>query len=145
MKILKEIQKICNGIEYSRHVPDDAVKLAKENNCVIIVGGSDDLIYCYGADCYLTSYCEHGYGWDGNTLQNISDKKLEDEANQLGLMIWWCGEIESDGLKLENYDVDKMGAFSYTVKEGIKSLDFKVVEGDDIYCAGKVIQLPNDF
>ena len=145
MKILEKIKTICNGIQYSRDVPEEAKKLAKENNIIIVVGGSDDLMYCYGAECYLTDYCEHGYGLDGDTLKDISDKKLQKEAKQLGLMIWWCGEIEDAGLKIDNYSITKNGAFSYSVNDNIKSLDFKVMEEDDVYCTGKIIQLPNDF
>tara|TARA_R110002012_G_C11297468_1_gene572860 strand:- start:5 stop:460 length:456 start_codon:yes stop_codon:yes gene_type:complete len=146
MNKLEEIKAICEGIEYSRDVPNEAKELAKENNIVIIVGGSDDLMYCYGAECYLTDYCEHGYGWDGDTLKDISDKQLEKEAGQLGLMIWWCGEIVDAGLKIENYDTDQNGAFSYSVKDGIEALDFKVVEYDnDVYCTGKIIKLPDYF
>lgn len=145
MKKLEQIKEICNGIEYSRDVPEDAKKLAKENNIIIIVGGSDDLMYCYGADSYLTDYCEHGYGWDGDTLKDISDKKLEKEAKQLGLMIWWCGEIEDVKLEIEGYNTTKSGAFSYSVNSNIESLDFKVMEDDDVYCTGKIIQLPDNF
>lgn len=146
MKAIKAIKAICDGIEYSRHVPKKAEELAKKNNIVIIVGGSDDLMYCYGAECYLTDYCEHSYGWDGDTLKGISDKQLEKEAEQLGLMIWWCGEIKDAKLKIENYDIDKNGAFSYSVKEGIEALDFKVMEDEnDVYCTGKIIKLPDTF
>ncbi len=142
---LQEIKNICEGIEYDRNVPGDAKKIAEENNIVIIVGGSDDLMYCYGAKSYLTDYCEHGYGWDGDTLKDIDDKQLEKEAEQLGLMIYWCGEIKYSKYSIDNYSLDEMGAFSYSVKEGIESLDFKVMEDDDVYCTGKIIQLPSDF
>ena len=145
MKILNEIKEICNGIQYSRDIPEEAKKLAKENNIIVIVGGSDDLMYCYGADSYLANEREHSYGWDGDTLENISDKKLKKEAKQLGLKIWWCGTIEDAGLEIENYDTDKSGAFSYSVNEDIKALDFLVMEDDDVYCTGKIIQLPKDF
>lgn len=143
--ILEKIKAICDGIQYSRYVPIEAEQLAKENNCIIIVGGSDDLMCCYGADCYLTHECEHSYGWDGDTLKGISDKKLKKEAKQLGLMIWWCGEIKDAGLKIEGYDTDVSGAFSYSVNKNIESLDFKVVEEDYIYCTGKIIKLPKGF
>ena len=145
MNKLEEIKAICDGIEYSRDVPNEAKELAKENNIVIIVGGSDDLMYCYGAECYLTDHCEHSYGWDGDTLKDISDKQLEKEAEQLGLMIWWCGKIEDTGLKIEGYDTEKSGAFSYSVKDGIEALDFKVMEDNDVYCTGKIIKLPDGF
>ena len=142
---LEKIKSICDGIEYSRDVPNEAKEIAKENNIVIIVGGSDDLMYCYGAESYLTNYCEHSYGWDGDTLENISDKKLENEARQLGLKIWWCGVIEDAYLRMPGYSTDKSGAFSYTVNENIESLDFKVMEEDSVYCTGKIIQLPDNF
>lgn len=146
MEILNRIKELCDRIQYSRHIPEDAEKLAKENNVVVIVGGSDDLMYCYGADSYLTEYCEHSYGWDGEDLTKIKgDKKLKKEAKQLGLKIWWCGEIENQGLKIENYDTEKSGAFSYSVNENIQSLDFLVMEDEDVYCTGKIIQLPVGF
>ncbi len=143
--VLKEIKSICDGIEYSRNVPEEAKKIAKQNNVVIIVGGSDDVMYCYGAKCYLTDSREHSYGWDGDTLQGIGDSFLEAEARQLGLMIWWCGQIYGTGLKIDGYDEDQSGAFSYTVNEDIESIDFKVMEDDYVYCTGKIIQLPDSF
>ncbi|WP_236611393.1 hypothetical protein, partial [Riemerella anatipestifer] len=145
MEVLDKIKQMCDGIEYSRDVPEEAKKLAKENNIIIIVGGSDDLMYCYGAECYLTEYIEHPYGWDGDTLQGIEDDELEFEASQLGLMIWWCGEILDAGLKKEGYSVDESGAFSYSVKKGIDFREFKVLENDHVYCTGIIIQLPDNF
>jgi len=146
MEKLQEIKNICEGIEYRRDVPDEAKKLAEENNIVIIVGGSDDLMYCYGAKSYLTDYCEHCEGWDGCDLaKDASDKELKAEAKQLGLKIFWCGSIKDTGEKIDGYDVEKSGAFSYTVNEDIESLDFKVLEDDSVYCTGKIIQLPSDF
>lgn len=147
MKVLEEIKVICDGILYNRDVPEEAKKLAKENNIVIIVGGSDDLMYCYGSECYLTDMCEHGYGWDGCDLTKIKgEKKLKKEAKQLGLKIWWCGFITKTGETIKDYDTAKSGAFSYTVNEDIKAMDFKVMEDNkDIYCTGKIIQLPYNF
>lgn len=146
MEILNKIKELCDGIEYTRHIPKEAEQLAKENNIVVIVGGSDDLMYCYGADCYLTEEQEHSYGWDGEDLSKIKgDKNLKKEAQQLGLKIWWCGEIENQGLKIEGYNTEKSGAFSYSVNENIQSLDFLVMEDEDVYCTGKIILLPDGF
>jgi len=103
MNVLEKIKAICDGIKYSRHVPKEAEEMAKENNVIIIVGGGDELMYCYGAKCYLTARREHSYGWDGDTLKDISDKQLQKEASELGLMIWWCGEIKDAGLKIKDY------------------------------------------
>ncbi len=148
------INKICelvNGTTYTRTVPKEAIKLAKENGYIIIVGGSDDLMYCFGAECYMTDCEEHSYGWDGDTLTNIEDKKLEAEAKQLGLEIYWCGEIiKGDKVvkKIDNYDTEKQGAFSYKVKEEIKYKNFIVYEDEkknEIYCTGIIIELPKKF
>lgn len=146
MNVLEQIKNICDGIEYSRDIPEEAKKLAKENNIVVIVGGSDDLMYAYGADSYLTDYCEHGEGWDGCDLaKHASDKQLRKEAKQLGLKIFWCGSIAKTGETIEGYNTDESGAFSYKVNDDIKHLNFKVMEDDEVYCTGIIIQLPEDF
>jgi len=147
--MIQKLYKLLNGIEYTRDVPEEAKQIAKENGFVIIVGGSDDLMYCYGADSYLTDYIEHGYGWDGDTLISIDDEQLESEASQLGLEIYWCGKIaDSEGKEIIGYDTEKSGAFSYKVREGIESKDFIVYENDEkdeVYCTGIIIELPVDF
>lgn len=147
--ILKQIQGICEGIGYSRHIPIEAENLARENGIVVIVGGSDDLMYCYGAESYLTNYCEHSAGWDGEDLTQSYDKKLKKEAKQLGLKIWWCGEIEDTGEIKENYSTEQSGAFSYSVNAEIEHLEFTVCENEkdysDIYCTGIIIKLPENF
>lgn len=149
MDNLKRLKEICNNIPYTRHIPKEAEQLAKENNIIIIVGGSDDLMYAYGAECYLTDMCEHGEGWDGCDLtKDASDIELLEESKQLGLKIFWCGEIDSTGEKIKDYSIEEMGSFSYTVADNIKSLDFKVLEdrnSDEVYCTGKIIELPDGF
>ncbi len=150
MKHLKEIKELCDGIEYSRHIPAKAKQLAKDNNCVVIVGGSDDLMYCYGAESYLTDYCEHSVGWDGEdlTLSDAIKPELQKEAKQLGLKIFWCGSIKHTGESIKGYNTDKQGAFSYQVKDDIEFEDFIVKEDDDkedVYCTGIIIQLPQNF
>ena len=149
MNILEKIKSICDGIEYSRHIPEEAEKLAKENGVIVIVGGSDDLMYAYGAESYLAWGCEHSEGWDGCDLaQHAYDEELKDEAKQLGLKIFWCGEIKKTGEKIKGYNVDESGAFSYKVNSDIESLDFKVMERngeDEVYCTGIIIKLPDNF
>jgi len=144
--MLKKIQEICEGIEYRRDIPKEAVKLAKGNNIVVIVGGSDDLMYCYGAKSFLTDNEEHSEGWDGCDLtKDASEPELLKEAKQLGLKIFWCGSIENTGETIKDYDIDKSGAFSYQVAENIKHLEFKVMEDKSVYCTGIIIQLPDNF
>ena len=149
MKTIQKLKELCDGIEYSRNIPQEAKQLAKEEGYIIIVGGSDDLMYVYGADCYMTEERELPYGWDGDDLTDIDDKKLEKEASQLGLMIYWCGSIDRSDHVIVGYDVNKSGAFSYTVNDDIESEDFIVnetfEEGSDVYCTGKIIKLPEGF
>lgn len=152
MEIIEQLYSLCNNIEYSRDIPNQAKKLAADNGFIVIVGGSDDLMYCYGAESYMTDYCEHGYGWDGETFESISDKKLQNEANQLGLKIWWCGKIfnrnEDVIAERSNYDQHKMGAFSYTVNSEIQHKEFTVLERGDtgeVYCTGIIVKLPESF
>lgn len=146
MNILEEIKQICNDCEYDRDVPELAKKLAKENGCIIIVGGSDDLMYAYGSDSFLTDYCEHSEGWDGCDLtKHASDIQLKEEAKQLGLKIFWCGYIAKTGEKIEGYNSDEMGAFSYVVNNDIEHMNFRVMEDDDVYCTGIIIKLPDGF
>jgi hypothetical protein len=143
-----EIFQICNGITYNREVPKEAIEIAKNNNTIIIVGGSDDLMMVYGIDCYMTKLQEHDYGWDGDDLKNIEDKKLEEEATQLGLKIFWSGKILKTNENFPNYDFEKIGSFSYLVKENIEFKNFKVYEDEskeEIYCTGIIIELPNSF
>lgn len=144
--MLNKIHELVDGIVYTRDVPKEAEELAKQTNAVIIVGGSDDLMYCYGSDSYLTDYVEHSYGWDGETFEEIDDKQLEDEANQLGLEIFWCGSNRNG--EIEEYNIEKSGAFSYKVKDGIEFKNFIVYENDkkeEVYCTGIIIELPVDF
>jgi len=153
MTITEEIAKICDGIKYREYdVPKEAKQLAKENNCIIVMGGSDDLMYCYGAECYLTDYEEHSIGWDGDTLIDIEDKQLENEAKQLGLRIYWCGKIEwntkgypKEELSIPNYNIKDNGGFFYKVNQNIEHSYFKVMDENEVYCTGIVIKLPENF
>lgn len=161
MQVLDKIKEICDGIEDFLNIPEEAKKLAKENSIIIVTGTSDFPMYCYGADCYMTEKEEHLYGWDGgDTLQNIDDKQLEAEAEQIGLMIWSDGKIVNTNLKKENYDTLVDGEVSFSVKEGIDFREFKVTSDDvrehyltdnkalwygGITCTGIIIKLPDDF
>jgi len=148
MEILNDLYELCNGIIYSHHVPKEAEQLAKNNGFIIIVGGSDDLMYAYGAESYLTDYIEHGYGLDGNNLEEISDSNLQNEASQLGLKIFWCGRISGSKEEIPNYDINEKGFFCYTVNSNIQSKEFIVYSDSDkkdIYCTGLIIKLPDDF
>ena len=147
MNALEQIYELCNGIGYSRDIPKEAENIARENGIVVIVGGSDDLMYAYGANSYLTDYGEHSEGWDGCDLtKHAGDKQLLKEAKQLGLKIFWCGVIEKTGETISGYDTSKNGAFSYKVADNIEHLDFKVMENEkDVYCTGIIIKLPKNF
>lgn len=145
---MEELFTICNGIEYTRQIPKEAKQYAKENGFIIIVGGSDDLMYCYGSKSYMTDEIELSYGWDGGDFSDTSDEQLRNEAHQLGLKVWWCGEIKKTKEKIDGYDVVNSGAFSYSVKDGIEYKNFIVYEDekhDEVYCTGIIIKMPENF
>ena len=60
--MINKIYELCNNIAYTRSVPDEAIELAHKHGYIILVGGSDDLMYAFGADCWLTKHCEWNYG-----------------------------------------------------------------------------------
>lgn len=147
---IEKCYDLIKSIEYCEDIPKEAIDFAKNNNLIIIMGVSNELMCRYGSKSYLTDYCEHSFGWNGNLLNDISDKKLENEARQLGLEIFWCGEIKNnDGVvikSLPNYSIEKNGKFFYTVKDGINFKNF-IVNDDEtkIYCTGIIIELPKNF
>jgi hypothetical protein len=144
--MINKLFELLNGIEYSRDIPEEAKEMAEKEGYIIILGGSDDLLLCYGAKSWMTEYEEHGYGWDGEDFKNIADKKLQDEANQLGLEIFWNGKNQSN--KIKNYDWEKQGSFSYKVKDEVESKKFIVYEDiktKEVYCTGLIVKLPNNF
>ena len=152
MSVLDKLFEMLNLMKESRNISDEAKELARDNGYVVIIGGSDDLMYAYGAESWLTKYCEHSYGWGGDALVDIGDKLLEGEASQLGLEIFRYGRImnwRTKELVKEDptYSRD-FGTFTYKVKEGIEFKHFLVASYDDpseMYCQGIIIKLPDDF
>ncbi len=148
--MIEKIFELVNGISYTRDIPAEAKSLAKENGYIIIVGGSDDLMYCFGADSYLTDYIEHDVDTDGeNFSKSKCNHNLKSEAKQIGLKVYWNGEIEHTGESIKDYDSTIKGyAFSYQVNSDLEFKEFTVFEDDDqkeIYCTGLIFKLPEYF
>jgi hypothetical protein len=147
---LNKLFELCNGIAYNRSIPDEAEDLAANNGFIVLVGGSDDLMYAYGAKCYLTDQGELSYGWNGFDFSatDLNDSELKRETDILGLKIWWCGKIKHTGEILPWYDTDTKGAFSYSVKEGLLCKEFTVFENvgkPEVYCTGLIVKLPPEM
>ncbi len=145
--MINKIYELCNNIAYTRSVPDEAIELAHKHGYIILVGGGDDLMYAFGADCWLTKHCEWNYGWDGCDFSEQEDlsEELKKETDILGLKIWWCGKIKHTRRCIPDYDTEKKGAFSYTVRPEIESKEFTVLEklGEpEVYCTGLIVKLP---
>jgi len=70
-KIIDKLFDICNGIVEERDIPASAKALAKKHGYIIVVGGSDDLFYVFGAKCYMTERIEHSYGFSGDSLDDL--------------------------------------------------------------------------
>lgn len=152
--MIDEIYRIVNETTMYRDIPDEAKALAREHGYIVIVAGSDDLMYCYGADCYMTRRIEHGGVYHGLDLSEHPDEKLRREASQLGLKVFWCGKLRTkDGGEeaIEGYSVKKYGGFSYIVGSDVESRNFSVLDdatsggAPEVYCTGIIVKLPGNF
>jgi len=147
-QVLQKTKELLGEVVYRDSLSKEAIQYAKDNNLIIIIGGSDDLMYAYGADCYLTDYEEHDAGWEGEDLSFANNNKLRKEASQLGLKILWCGKIQDKQI-IENYSIEESGAFNYLVNPDIESLDFIIYENykedGEVYGKGLIVKLPENF
>ena len=147
-QVLKKAKELLGEVVYRENLSKEVIQYAKDNNLIIIMGGSDDLMYVYGVDCYLTDYEEHDAGWDGEDLSLSENESLNKEASQLGLKILWCGKIQDKQI-IENYSIEESGAFNYLVNDNINSLEFIIYENSkedgEVYGKGLIVELPKNF
>jgi hypothetical protein len=124
---MKTLQKMLYGIEYTRHIPQEAEDYAIKHNLIVIVPGSDDLFYAYGADCYLTQQVEFDC-WDGTDFED-ADNDLKNEVKKYNLKVLWCGRID-DTIFIKDYSILEKGAFSYQVD--VKHKHFPIMEEKNV-------------
>lgn len=125
MNKLKYLAEKLNGRQYGNEITKEDILFAKENNLLIIVGASDDLVEFYGyyedeGGCYnggIVTFDKYGVSQDSD---NIRENKLN---------CLWCKKIIDEKRVCWSYSID------------IPYETFLIYEDDDIYCEGIVISV----
>lgn len=145
--MIKEIAKKLHDLSYrfDEKPLKDLFQQARDNDILIVFGASDDLCELRGV------FDEELDAWDGRDYTKPYDYldnddgdediiKLKKALKEIELKAFWCGKIlettETTGL-----EVDKDISFVFSVKDGIRSENFTLLEDDEVYCIGKVIDL----
>ncbi len=108
----EELATMLDGRQYLAETTPQIEQLARDNNLLIVYGGSDDLCEFRGAiddeiDCY-----------DGGTITNEKLLKLIEAI--------WCPK-----------DVECFWAY----KTDLPYSEFRIFEDDGVYCVGIVVDL----
>jgi hypothetical protein len=130
------LAKLLNDTEYPLRISKDLRKQAKESGLVIIYGASDDLMEFDGA-----IYDEIGV-YDGGTVYIHPEGILPDEEDL----------EEKDEDELENWSRNKIksrpieaiwgeNGMSWQYKTEIPHVTFDIMEDDNIYCRGIIIDI----
>jgi hypothetical protein len=141
-EISKVIQEKLDKISYNDiEKQKEIFELAKQNNILIIYGSSDDLIELRGI-----VYDESGIvynGYDFNLLEDNEDFNSDKNANEIlkeiGCVAYSYGFAKNDFIqkdRCDNYDIP----WCYDINEKFKNLDFNLLEDNEIFCIGKIIQ-----
>lgn len=133
----EELAKLLDGCEYTKEVSREVATQAKENNLVIVFGGSDDLIELNGAinddlDCYeggIFKITKHGIlnSFEGLVDDGAGEEefaeyfKLKPVTNEIEA-VWNDGE-------------------PWTYKTDVPHSTFNVMRDGEIYCVGLVFSL----
>ena len=131
----EELAKLLDGGEYGSFPSFDQCKLAKENGLLIVYGGSDDLCEFAGAfndeaDCYdggSVFIDEKGVipEWESVESPDAARSWLARDERKSEILAVWCGP--------EGY--------SWTYKTDLPHSTFDIMEDDEKYCRGMVIDV----
>lgn len=138
MTSVKEFAEMLNGREIGKEITQGEVKLAKENNLVVVYGASDDLMEFEGAitkeiDCWMgvTVYIlqnEIIHRSDYKDLDSYSlDYKIPDLTNTKSITSEW----DSNAVPSWQYYTD------------IPHETFDIMEDGEVYCRGIVFSMDN--
>lgn len=124
---------MLDGLQYPVEPSQEIIKLAKANNIVIVFGASDDLMEIRGA------IDDEVGAWNGATVL-IDKHGLFVECNI------HCKHSNSEKERCSKIHAiwdDKDRNCSWSYKTDIPHVEFKVMEGDEVYCYGIVFSLDN--
>ncbi len=130
--IIKNLAEMLNGLQYPKEPGDEILALAKENNCVIVFGSSDDLMEFRGS-----IYDEIG-AWEGTTAYLNKDGLFDSDCE-----CKYAQQAKEACKTIEAIWCEKDRDCSWSYKTEIPHIEFKVMEDDEIYCYGIVFSLDN--
>ena len=132
-----DLAKILNGSKYPFRLNQDICQEAKNAGLVIVYGASDDLMEFEGAirDEVLVYGGNKVLIHKGGILGSRDDLDTDEEIQQ------WLDE-KKNSKPIEATWCD--GDYSWTYKTDIPHETFDIIEGDEKYCRGMVINL-NDI
>lgn len=135
MKTIKELADSLNGREYTNEIQPNEVALAKKLGFVVIFGASDDLIEFRGA-------IEDEVGcYDGGHIY-LNKKGLIADHDECECDFCGYEEVRKKAAEIEALWCEN-DIYSWTFHTNIPHESFDVMEGEDKYCRGIVIDLNN--
>ena len=137
----EELASALNGRQYTSEISDREEQMAKESGLLVLFGASDDLCELRGAiNDELSAYngCTLLIGPDGNLLQEI-DRDDEEVLKRHGLFVA-LAERRKSAIKIDcKWCATK--EYSWTFETESPHAAFDVLEDDDKFCRGIVIDL----
>ena len=132
--MINKIAEMLNGLQYPNEPGEEIIELAKANNIVIVLGSSDDLMEFRGV------IHDEVDAWEGTTAF-ISKNGIFEECE------CECKYSISEKNKCSKVDAiwdDKDRDCSWSYDTDIPHAEFKMMEGNEVYCYGIVFSL-NDL
>jgi len=144
---IQELAQQIDGNQYRNEFPNGETDIAHEHGYLLVYGCSDDLIEFAGF-FNDEDYCDEGHvslvGESGLILKPIQDEMdeesfesefaqyLEDKKNAVKITANWSPENE-DGNIIASWTYDTEATHA----------TFKIMEDEDVYCIGLVIDMNN--
>lgn len=124
---LQEFTKMLNGRDYGRSMfSKEEIKIAKENDFVIVTGASDDLIEFRGA------IEDEGDCFEGGNVYFTRDGVEHEGKTPNVIKALWCNETDDCGIIIP-----------WTYETDIPHQTFDVIRDGRVYCKGIVFSIDN--
>jgi|GEM_PF-1189010 hypothetical protein len=139
----EELAATLNGRQYTREITSTEEVLARESGLLVLFGASDDLAELRGAIDEELGACDGVtilLGRNGELIHEIDDRNEEEVLEKYGLLemarqrekeahaihVLWCATPDGP---------------SWSFATDLPAATFKVMEDDEVYCQGLVIDM----
>ena len=130
--ITEKLAEMLDGLQYPEEPSDEIITLAKENNCVIVFGSSDDLMEFRG------SIYDELSAWGGTNAYLTKDGLFDSDCE-----CKYAQQVKQSCKTIIAVWDDKERDCSWSYKTDIPHTEFKVMEDNEVYCYGIVFLLDN--